>query len=129
LKVIIAGSRKCDIYAELLIAIRVSNFEITEVVSGCAIGVDNLGMHWAVTHNIPIARFPVTDMDWQIHGKGAGMIRNQKMTDYADALIAVWDGKSSGTRDMIHRASHDGLKVCVWRIDLQAVEKEQQRLF
>ena len=33
------------------------------------------------------------------------------MADYADALIAFWDGRSSGTRDMIRRAEEKGLRV------------------
>jgi hypothetical protein len=43
----------------------------------------------------------------------AGFARNQKMADYAEALVAVWDGRSSGTRDMLDRARARGLKVFV----------------
>ncbi len=36
--------------------------------------------------------------DWNKYGKKAGPVRNRKMADYAEALIAVWDGKSRETR-------------------------------
>ena len=39
--------------------------------------------------------------DWDKHGRAAGPIRNKQMADYADVLIAVWDGKSRGTKNMI----------------------------
>lgn len=38
------------------------------------------------------------------HGRAAGPIRNQQMAERADALVAVWDGASRGTGDMLRRA-------------------------
>lgn len=35
------------------------------------------------------------------YNKLAGMKRNHEMGDYADVLLAFWDGKSKGTEDMI----------------------------
>jgi hypothetical protein len=35
------------------------------------------------------------------------------MADYADALIAIWDGKSKGTKHMIDIAKKKGLKVFI----------------
>jgi len=51
--------------------------------------------------------------DWKAHGRAAGPIRNQKMLDdwKFDIVLAFWDGKSPGTRDMIQRAERAGLKV------------------
>lgn len=43
------------------------------------------------------------------HGKMAGPIRNLEMAKYADGLIAFWDGKSRGTRDMITKAKKERL--------------------
>ena len=57
-----------------------------------------------------IKRFPA---DWGKYGKKAGIIRNRAMAEYADALLAYWDGKSSGTRNMIEIARELGLKVGV----------------
>ena len=35
------------------------------------------------------------------------------MADNADALIAVWDGESRGTADMIKKARDRGLRVYI----------------
>jgi hypothetical protein len=85
-------------------AIKESGFEITEVVSGRAQGFDKLGELWAESHRIPVTPYPAA---WR-NGEGridygAGFARNQVMADYADGLIAIWDGNSHGTADMILR--------------------------
>lgn len=100
MKVIIAGSRTITNYQYVLQAIFNSppTFDITEVVSGVAAGPDRLGEQFAEEAQLPIKRFPA---DWQKHGRGAGYKRNVEMAHYADVLIAVWDGKSNGTRHMI----------------------------
>jgi len=98
MKVIIAGSRD-GVWPELVsTAVLRSNFNITEVVSGTARGVDQWGEAWANEHNIPIKQFPA---DWNKFGKQAGIYRNCEMAEYADALIAVWNGESKGTQHMI----------------------------
>ena len=38
------------------------------------------------------------------------------MAAYAEALIAVWDGVSGGTKDMIERAKAHGLKVYIHNV-------------
>lgn len=110
MRTIIAGSRGIvdpKLVEEAIIA---SGFTITEVVSGGARGVDSIGERWALDNNIPIKRFPAK---WHLHGKRAGPIRNSEMAEYAEALIAVWDGASSGTQDMIIKAKCKGLEVHV----------------
>lgn len=110
MKVIIAGSRTITDYAIVVAAIKASGFEITEVVSGGAWGVDSLGEKWAYENGINKRVFMA---NWKTDGKRAGPIRNQRMSEYANALIAVWDGLSPGTRDMIARAEKLGLKVYI----------------
>lgn len=98
MKVIIAGSRE-GFYQEIVdYAVVRSGFKITEVVSGGARGVDKMGEVIAEANNLPLKRFPA---DWNSYGKGAGLIRNRDMAYYADALVAVWDGRSTGTKHMI----------------------------
>lgn len=111
MKTIIAGSRHIKDAAIVCKAVELSKFEITEVVSGGAPGVDTAGEAIAETMGLPLKVFPAK---WEIHGRAAGPIRNQQMAEYADALIAVWDGKSKGTKDMIDRASEQGLAVFVY---------------
>lgn len=102
MKVIIAGSRDVTDYSEICKAIEKSGFIITEVVSGKARGVDSLGEAWASENNIPIKYFPA---NWTELGIGAGYKRNFDMRNYADALIAVWNGYSKGTVHMINISS------------------------
>lgn len=91
-------------------ALKNTPFEITEVVSGTCKGVDQLGEEWAERKGIPVKKFPA---DWSKHGRRAGPLRNREMAKYADALIAIWDGKSRGTRSMIDEALREGLEVYV----------------
>ena len=110
MKVIIAGSRHINNPDFVAQAIAESGFSISEVVSGGAAGVDTMGERWARLNGIPIKVFPAK---WKVHGKAAGPIRNQEMAEYANGLVAVWDGKSSGTKDMINRAKAEGLQVYI----------------
>jgi len=98
MKVIIAGSRNLGSWSQVTQAIHNSGFEVTEVVSGTARGVDRMGEEYARSYKIPVKQFPA---DWDSYGNRAGYSRNQTMAKYADALIAVWDGHSNGTRHMI----------------------------
>ena len=100
MKVIIAGTREVTNYKALLNAIENAPFEITEVVSGCCRGVDQLGERWAKENGIPTKIFRANFFQY---GKRAGPLRNKEMAEYADALIAIWDGKSNGTKDMINK--------------------------
>lgn len=100
MKVVIAGSRTIGnkYYSHLLTAVKNSGYSITEVVSGCAIGVDRMGEKYAIANGIDIKKMPA---DWNTYNKSAGPIRNAKMADYADAAIILWDGKSSGSKNML----------------------------
>jgi len=108
MKVIIAGSRSIIKLFLIQDAVEKSQFNITEVVSGCAIGVDSLGEYYAKINNIPIKQFPAP---WDHYGKAAGAIRNVRMADYADAAIIVWDGVSKGSKHMI-KEMKDRRKPC-----------------
>lgn len=115
MRVIIAGSSSITSYDEVFAAIRASGFmyEITTVISGGAIGVDSVGEEWAREQGIPVERFPA---EWSKYGKMAGFKRNTDMAMVADALIAVWNGKSSGTKHMIGMANEMDMEVFIWRV-------------
>jgi hypothetical protein len=114
MRVIIAGSRSITRLALVEAAVLRSGFEVTEVVSGTARGVDLLGEAWAQARGIPVTRFPA---DWARYGRAGGHVRNCEMVAYArqagGALIAVWDGVSRGTRHVIEYARAQGLQVYV----------------
>lgn len=111
MKVIIAGSRDIADHWSIIEAVGATDWIIAEVVSGTARGVDQLGEQWAAKQNIPVKHFPA---DWDKHGKGAGYIRNAQMADYADALIAIWDGKSKGTLNMINEMAKRNRPIYVY---------------
>lgn len=113
LKVIVAGPRSFYDAATVMAAISSSPFLITEMVVGGAKGVDSVAEELAIQWRVPFKRFPA---QWDLYGNSAGPRRNQQMADYADALIAVWDGVSRGTADMISRATIRKLPVYIHRI-------------
>ncbi len=111
MKVIVAGSRSIKQQRIVDLAINEAfnywmahdqenwqQYIAPEIVSGGAYGVDWLGEKYAKKYNLKVKVFPA---DWETYGKAAGHIRNKQMGDYADRLIAVWDGKSPGTKGMI----------------------------
>ena len=74
---------------------------LTEIVSGGAKGVDSLAEEWATEQGITLKIFkPIYDESmWP--SKLAPLHRNAQMAEYGDALLALWDGMSGGTANMI----------------------------
>lgn len=102
MKIIIAGSRDFNDYElakeKILYFVKNTFFNQIEIVSGGARGADRIGEKFAKEYSLKMKIFPP---DWQNKGKKAGILRNQEMADYADCLIAFWDGLSKGTMNMI----------------------------
>jgi len=110
MRVIMAGSRGINDYAQLCYAVQRSGFPISRILSGMARGVDALAVRFAKEKGLPLDPFPA---QWSKYGRSAGYKRNVEMADNADALIAVWDGNSPGTRHMIQVAKARRLQVFV----------------
>jgi hypothetical protein len=110
MKVIIAGSRNFNDYNLLKSSCDnlLTQFTNIEIVSGTARGADKLGERYAREKGYDIKEFPA---NWDKFGKSAGYIRNDEMAQYADMLIAFWDGTSKGTKHMIDLANKRGIKV------------------
>ena len=101
MKIIVAGTRTFqdyDLLNKKMHEITAYQYAVTEIVSGCSAGADTLGAYWAQVNNIPVKFFQA---DWESLGRKAGPIRNSEMAEYADVLIAFWDGESRGTLDTI----------------------------
>jgi predicted Rossmann fold nucleotide-binding protein DprA/Smf involved in DNA uptake len=100
MRVIIAGSRTITNPLHVDLAVDMSGWfeQITEIISGCADGVDQLGIKFAEEMDIVIAEFPA---NWKMYGKQAGFKRNEDMAQYADGLIAIRENHSRGTSHMI----------------------------
>jgi len=96
-KLIIAGSRA--LYPREVMTAEVGRLEsrLTASISGGARGVDLCAQFVAAKFGIPCT---VMRADWA-GGRQAGFHRNEQMGNYADALLAFWDGQSRGTMHMI----------------------------
>lgn len=114
MKLIVAGSRTIKNYSfvESCINAVINQHKqnITEIVSGTARGVDRFGEQYAQKHNISLIKFPA---NWDKYGKSAGYKRNEEMADYADGLLAIWDGESRGTKHMIEIARKKSLLLWI----------------
>lgn len=122
IRIIIAGTRDFNRYdilepeaADFVDEFKNCNPEcIITIVSGGARGADLLGERFAKEHGFKLVRFPA---DWKKYGKHAGPIRNRKLLNYAKeetgVLLAFWDRKSRGARNMIDIAKDAGIIVKV----------------
>ncbi len=111
MKLIVAGSRgivKYEIVESAINALIDQGIDITAIIDGTARGVDALASRYAKEHGIENIRLPA---DWKQFGRGAGKERNSRMAEMGDVLLALWDGKSNGTRNMIRAASKNGILV------------------
>lgn len=111
-RIIVAGSRSIDDEEAVVTAIENSGFDIDVIVSGGARGVDLMGELYGKRNAIPVQICPA---DWDKHGKVAGLKRNEKMANYADGLVAVWDGESTGTEHMIQKAYERDMPIYVYK--------------
>ena len=121
-RVIVAGGRDFDDSAKMCgVLARFPDILISEFVIGmCKTGADQMGVEHARRRGRKVHEFPCTQADWTKHGKAAGPMRNEKMAIFANekgrgVLFAFWDGKSPGTKSMIHLALKHGLEVHVYR--------------
>lgn len=120
MKTIIAGSRSMRRYAEVEAAVRDCPWLITHVICGTARGPDLLGARLAKNFGLPVSYFPA---DWNNLGRRAGYVRNREMAQNVEALLAVWDGQSKGTKHMIDTATRMGLKVHIHRVASPEVDE------
>lgn len=116
-KVIIAGSRDFDdykalcSYADKMLSQKAQDGPIVIVSGGCE-GADLLGERYARERG---HRIEPHGAEWKKYGRYAGPKRNKEMALCSHALIAFWDGKSKGTKNMIDEARAAGLPVRVYQ--------------
>lgn len=106
MKVAIIGSRN----------LKIDNFEnyipenINEIVSGGAKGVDTCAKEYAISKQIKYTEFLP---QYEKFGKSAPLKRNLEIIDYADMVIAFWNGKSRGTKFVIDNCLKQEKKIKV----------------
>lgn len=97
-------------------------YEITELGSGCAAGVDDIAVEWAVAHKVP---WRVYVADWDTYGNAAGTIRNGVyLEDFRPDLLAVFLG-GTGTQNCSKQAKKMGIER-VFLNDLNPLEEAQR---
>jgi len=105
-RLVVAGSREFDDYKKLSAELDelLADKKNVTILSGTARGADKLGERYAEDHGYKVERYPA---EWDKYHQGAGPIRNLKMVQAADAVIAFWDNESSGTMNMIECAKKE----------------------
>jgi len=98
MRTIIAGGRNINDATIVALAVTKADFKITHIISGGASGIDALAAQYAVRNGVPFTNVPAR---WDEYGRSAGPRRNGVMAELADCLIAIWDGQSAGTKNMI----------------------------
>lgn len=104
MKVAIVGSRKTtNVKIE-----RYISQEVDEIVSGGAVGVDSCAGEYAKERGLKLTVFLP---EYERYGRAAPIVRNKRIVDYADEILAFWNGSSKGTLSVIQYAQKIG-KPC-----------------
>ncbi len=108
-RICVAGSRSWHIPYLFDIFLRdfLSRVDIGQYafISGVAWrGADKLIIDWCEENDEICFPYPA---NWKKYGKGAGYRRNAEMRSVLTHLLVFWDGKSSGTLEMIKKT--DGM--------------------
>lgn len=132
-KLIVAGGRDFNDYGRL---VRVLNQLATDagdqryisVVSGMAQGADKYAWQYCQVKGIQCYEFPAawskldvkgavikTNRNGKPYNAMAGHQRNAEMAKFADGLLAFWDGRSTGTKNMIDTMEKLGKPVMIER--------------
>lgn len=85
---------------------------VTEIVSGGAKGIDKCARSYAAENNIKLTEFLP---EYEKYGRRAPLVRNLQIIDYADRVIAFWDGESHGTKFVIENCKRLNKSVTVYR--------------
>ena len=86
---------------------------VTEIVSGGAKGVDTCAKNYALSHGLKLTEFLP---EYGRYGRGAPLRRNIAIIEYADLVLAFWDGRSRGTKFVIDNCKKRNIPVVVHRL-------------
>ena len=87
--------------------------DVTEIVSGGAEGIDACARKYAQDNGIRLTEFLP---QYERYGRAAPLYRNREIIGYADEVVAIWDGKSHGTKYVIDQCRQCGKPVTVYQI-------------
>jgi len=90
-------------------------------VSGGAAGTDAIAEATARALGLDCLIFIAK---WKRDGRAAGLIRNTRLVEAVDEVVAFWDGKSTGTLDVIRKAHQAGKKLTIYGPDCSLISPE-----
>ena len=85
---------------------------VTEIVSGGAKGIDTCAKDYALRHGLKLTEFLP---EYEKYGRGAPLRRNITIIEYADFVLAFWDGRSRGTKYVIDNCKKRNIPVAVYQ--------------
>ncbi len=83
----------------------------TEIVSGGARGVDTSAREYAISHGLRLTEFLP---EYDKFGRDAPLKRNITIIEYADLVLAFWDGQSHGTKFVIDNCKKRNIPVRIY---------------
>ena len=109
MKVAVVGSRNLEVknLGDYLPA------EVTEIVSGGAKGVDTSAREYAKEHGIKLTEFLP---EYSRYKRGAPLKRNIQIVEYADMVLAFWDGQSRGTKYVIDYCKEHEIPLKIYTV-------------
>ena len=114
MKLAVIGSRSFQDYPRFQRVMANLKTPVELIISGGAEGADSLAERYAKEYGTSILiHHPNRARD----GTRCYAVRNQKIVDGADALLAFWDGLSRGTKMTIDKATRAGIKIHIVRYD------------
>ncbi len=84
---------------------------ITEIISGKAKGIDHCAKEFAFDIGIKYTEFLP---DYKRYKGAAPLKRNIQIIEYADEVIAFWNGTSKGTKFVIDTCKRQNKKITVY---------------
>jgi predicted Rossmann fold nucleotide-binding protein DprA/Smf involved in DNA uptake len=123
MKFAVVGSRSINDYEFIKLILDNLLSKGDSLVSGGAIGVDQLAEKYAKENGIEIK---VYLPDWATWGKAAGFIRNKKIIDNCDECIVFHDGISKGAMHSKSLAEKQNKKIHYFLIKSKAYENSNK---
>lgn len=106
--------KQCIIEYLKELEIDIEDEELT-IISGGASGTDSLAKKFSIDNNIDFTEYPA---EWHKYGSPqAAYIRNQKIVDDSELIIAFLHPQSRGTYDTINRAKKANIPVKIFKIN------------
>lgn len=112
MKLAVIGSKQFTDYSKLK-SVLDSISGISVIISGGAQGTDTLAKHYSFQNKIEFLEFPP---DYKKYGNKAKHIRDRKIVEHCDRVIAFWDGNCDGTKYTMNYARQQDKSVTIIKV-------------